>query len=279
MTLITKKIIKDCIKNLNNEKDLISLTLVGSFSNPNKKLESSNDLDFVLIYDRISNKDLIKLKKLAKKIKNNYSSNEIEINYTFKIGPIKIVSKKPKSILIHFLVYSKDSFNKYESITVRYSFQYYPPLLGKSIKEINNFSDGVHIDLFNNIDGIPARRSWIINKKIEYIEPLPDGVKISQVKLKNSLYLEVIFYSVLWLANDMLRLKGEYFPDIDLEICKKFKEIFNITLNDFPEKIFYYKRKLRNDKYFDKRNTENIKNLALEFLSQCEDYIKNNSLG
>src|SRR3972149_8327754 len=271
---IIELIISDIKTQFKNEHNLDSLSLVGSFANPNKKLEDSNDLDFVIIFDKLTSKNLMNLKSFAKKIRDKYSSKEIDINYTFKIGPIKISSKKSKSILIHFLVYSKYSFLNYESKTVRYSFQFYPTIIGKSINEINGFPEGVNIDLFNDIDGIPARRSWITSGKIKYIETVPSGVKITETRLKKDTYLEVVFYSILWLANDMLRLRKEYYQDIDLEMCKSFKKRFSMVSRGIPLKFYSYKHALRKKGLFTGAEINKIKEEALVFLNECEFYLR-----
>jgi hypothetical protein len=201
----------------------------------------------VFIYNQLNKQILQKLKKIAKTLKKKYSSDDLEVNYTFKVGPIKIPSKKPKTLLIHFLVYSKEDYFKYESILTRYSFQHYPPLLGQPLKEINNFKSVVNIDIFNEIDGIPAIKSWINNKKVPYLEPTDKGFKIAELKLSNGLYLEIIFYSVLWLANNILRVFGEYYPDIDKNMCSRFSQKFPIKMREFPLEIYSFKQKIRNN--------------------------------
>jgi hypothetical protein len=217
-----------------------------------------------------------RLKEVAKILKEKYSSSETEVNYTFKIGPIKLPSKKQKNLLIHFLVYSKDSYFQYESILTRYSFQHYLPLLGLPLKSINNFESVINIDIFNEIDGIPAIKSWINKKKVAYLEPKSDGFEIKESILDNDLYLEVIFYSILWLSNNILRIFGEYYPDIDKSMCERFKQRILIEMGDFPLKIYLYKKKMRSKIKISKKEADKIKSGAIKFISQCEAYLREN---
>ena len=98
---IIKSIVRDLSADL-NQKELLSFSLVGSFSDPNKAIEYSNDLDFVLVYDKINPALLSQLKSSAERIRAKYSSDSLKVDYTFKIGPIKL-PEHSKNILIHFL--------------------------------------------------------------------------------------------------------------------------------------------------------------------------------
>lgn len=267
-------IIDEIVNNSRTDKSLLSLSLVGSFTNPDKKLESSNDLDFVFIYENLTPEILDNIKHLAANLKKTYSSDKINIEYTFKIGPIKMPSKKPQNILIHFLVYSKEAYFKYESVLTRYSFQHYPPLVGWPLKEVNNFKSVVDIDLFNEIDGIPAIKYWINKKRVPYVEPTKNGYKITESKLENEAYLEVMFYSVLWLANNLLRTLGSYHPNIDKVMCEDFNIKIPIKSHEFPLKAYHYKTKLRKKEVISAEETEEIRLGSLKFISECESYLR-----
>ena len=269
-----KLIIDEIVNNSRTDKSLLSLSLAGSFTSPDKKLESSNDLDFVFIYEELTPKILDNIKHLAANIKKKYSSDKINIDHTLRIGPIKMPLEKPQNILIHFLVYSRDAYFKYESVLTRYSFQHYPPLLGWPLKEINNFKEVIDLDLFNEIDGIPAMKYWIKKKKVHYVEPTKEGYKITESKLENEAYLEVIFYSVLWLANNMLRTFDSYHPNIDKAMCDDFNIKIPIKSHEFPLKAYNYKNKLRKKEAISDKETEEIRIGSLKFITECESYLR-----
>src|SRR3989338_2877054 len=189
---------------------LLSLNIVGSFSDPKKPLAVFNDLDIVIICKNFSSVFKRNLEEIITQLKNDYSSDSIGITHTFKIGPIKIPSKKSRTIMLHFLIYTKNGYKIYESPLTRFSFQHYKPLFGKSLKKINKVSSISINDLFNEIDGIPAIKQWITKKEAFYIDPSSGKVKIVKIKLKGKLYLEVIFYSILTLSSNMLRTIGIY---------------------------------------------------------------------
>ena len=272
MKKIIDRILEEIIENFKEYENLISLTLVGSFANPDKKLENFNDVDLVFILKKITEKDIKKLKKLGKDLKKKYSNTQIGITYTLKIGPIKILSKKPKTIMLHFLVYSKKEYTKYESALTRFSFQHYKPLIGKSLKETNRIKQIKKKDLFNEIDGIPTMRKWIKTRIAEYIEPTEEGIKIKSIKLASKQYLEIICYSVLRLASNMVRLRRSY-VDIDKKMCEEFSKIYPIELKEFPKEILKLKRKIRKGEKLSTNKIKEIKNKALKFINQCEDFL------
>lgn len=264
-----ERIIKEIIKRLKHDKNVVSITLVGSFADDNKKLETFNDIDLVLILKEVKSKDVKKLKKLGKYFKKTFSTKEIGITYTLKIGPIKVVSKKQKTMMLHFLIYPEKEYTKYESSLTRYSFQNYKPLLGKSLKEINEVKFVKKYDLFNDIDGIPAMKKWIKTKSAGYVEPTEKGIKIRPLKLTDKQYEEIIIYSILRLASNMLEVLGKK-SDINADTYKKFGKIYPIKLKNLPLNALKLKKRLRKGKKLSKNKRKELQKKALEFISQCE---------
>ncbi len=273
MAVLIKKIVRDIKEELLVEKSIISLTLVGSFSNPSKSLEKFNDLDLVIICNKLNKSLFDSLKQLINILKNKYSSGELGITFSSMIGPIKIRSAKEKTIMIHFLIYTKEGYKKYESQLTRFSFQHYKPLMGLSLSEVNNVPSISTRDLFNKIDGIPAMKHWIGKKEIFYLRPTSKGLKIIKKKINNELYLEVLFYSVLRLSSNMLRTKNIY-TEMDLTMCKQFEKEFSIELNRLPYEIYNLKNQTRNDRIFEKNEIASVKKKSLEFIKECEYILK-----
>jgi len=273
MAQIIKEIVKDLKDNLRSEKNIISLTLVGSFSNPKKTLEKFNDLDLVIICNKLTIPFLSNLKKVTGRLEKDYSSFKIGITSSFKIGPIKVPSKKKQTIMIHFLIYTKEGYKKYESALTRFSFQHYKTLLGWPLSKINSVSSVSIKDLFNKIDGIPAMKDWIIKKEIFYLEPTANGVKVIKNKIEGKLYSEVILYSVLRLASNMLRTMKIY-AETDLKMCKLFEKYFKMGSNKIPFEFCLYKKRLRGKGLFDKSEIKIIKEKSLNFIRECENILK-----
>ncbi len=267
--------IKDILNEIKNRfgknNNVISLTLVGSFSNSDKKLEKFNDIDLVFVLDKVNKKEITYFHEFGLELADKFSNNKVGITHTLKIGPIKEKSNKQKTIMLHFLVYSRDTYFQ-ESKVARFTWQHYKPLLGKSLLEFNKINKIIKTDLFNDVDGIPAMKRWIKTGLGEYIEPIGEKTSVVSLKLEGTLYLEVIFYSVLILITNMLRVKGTYL-DVNKKICEEFKKVYNIPLKDWPQKVLSLKKKLRKGRTFSKKEVIEIKAISLEFIKQCEDVL------
>ena len=273
MAKIIKRIIEELKSDFSSEKNILSLTLVGSFSNQNKPLEKFNDLDLVVICNELTAPFLSNLKKIMGRLEKDYSSDKIGITHSFKIGPIKVPSKKKQTIMFHFLIYTKEGYKKYESTLTRFSFRHHKPILGAPLSKINPVSSVLVKDLFNKIDGIPAMKSWIIKKEIFYLEPTINGMNVIKNNLEGKLYPEVIIYSVLRLASNMLRTRKIY-AETDLKMCKLFEKKFSITSNKLPFEFYLYKKRLRKNGFFDKSDINKIKEKSLNFIKECENVLK-----
>jgi len=249
---------------------------VGSFYNTEKELEKFNDFDIVLIFETITKKEIEKINKVASLIKDKFSNRSIGITHTLKIGPIKVKSEKEKTIMLHFLTYSVNGYNEYESVLTRFSFQNYKPLLGISLSKISKIKKIDYKDLFNKIDGIPAMKNWIIKNEVEYIEPTKNGIKIIPKNLGDKEHLEIVFYSVLRLASNILRVKGRYF-DVDKDMCNEFSKNFKMSSNNLPKEIFNLKESLRKGRLFSRDEIKILSGRAIIFIEECERLLKSDN--
>ena len=100
--LLGKKFGNNLIKKLYELDDVISVTIVGSFSKT-YNIDKIGDLDVVVICKKITNKILTSSKNKIKKLKNKYPeiNKKLKINNTF--GPVKYDSKK--NLVIHLMIY------------------------------------------------------------------------------------------------------------------------------------------------------------------------------
>ena len=95
------KIGEAIINELIKEKDVISASIVGSYSE-NKDIKKIGDIDVVVICKKLTKKVFLKILKRAKKKK--FKVNTL-INSTF--GPMKINSEN--SLPIHLMIYDLES--------------------------------------------------------------------------------------------------------------------------------------------------------------------------
>ena len=264
-------LLKEIQQKFKRDKNLLSLTLTGSFSNPNKPLEKFNDIDLVFIFKKVTKNVLEGFHALGIAMGDTYSNNNIGITYTLKIGPRKEKSDKPKTIMLHFLVYSKESYLQETTVT-RFTWKQYEPLLGKPLKKFSNVTIITKEDVQNTIDGIPAMKRWIQTKSAEYVEPRGKTTRIVRIQLDTIEYLEVICYSILMLATNMLRIKKIY-TDTHEAMCIAFQQQYLIQLRTFPKTILQHKKDLRRGRVFSEEKVKELKRTAIQFIKQCEEAI------
>ena len=91
------KIGETIINELIKEKDVISASIVGSYTQ-NKNIEKIGDLDIVVICKKLTKKIFL---KILRRVKNKNYKQNIIINSSF--GPMKINSNK--SLPVHLMIY------------------------------------------------------------------------------------------------------------------------------------------------------------------------------
>lgn len=105
------------------KKGLISLSVVGSFSDPEHKAEVVNDLDVLYIYEdydptikkpRITEGIYQDVKKLYQKIENEFSSGILDIVECERCGPFKPIPKKKPILEIHHILYTVNRWMREE---------------------------------------------------------------------------------------------------------------------------------------------------------------------
>ncbi len=101
---LRKKIINRFIVDLRKQEEIVSVTFVGSFIDKNN-LNKINDIDLIIVTNRLDKKNFKKYLKLIKKVnpkKFNIGKDKLIINTTF--GPLKF-NKKESDLVIHLMIY------------------------------------------------------------------------------------------------------------------------------------------------------------------------------
>ena len=259
--IIGKNFGNELIKQLYREKEIISVTIVGSFTK-NYNLDKIGDLDIVVICKKITNNLINKSKKKIIKIKSKYSNikKNLKINDTF--GPVKYDAKK--YFTVHLMFYDIEGHKQHaiNSPFTCYDWQRSRWFLGKHLKKIFPVENIYFRDFFE------ARRN-----SSEYLRDLKNN-KISIRKYqakKGRLFLvkknckinkknrgEFVFHIINNLINNYNKFCTEEniivspknFDKLFLRIAKnnksllkKFKTLKNQKINlniNYPYKSTYY---------------------------------------
>ena len=224
-----KKIAYKIIRELYKDKNSLSVTLTGSYSE-HFNLNKAGDIDIIVICKNLNKiyfqKCINKIKNLKKKIFNN--NQELLINSTF--GPIKFYKKN--SIVFHLMIYDLKSHIEHtiKSPFTCYDWERSNIYIGKSLREL---SPVFNLQLR---DFREARRSTqeylndILKNKISYREY---QFKNRKVNLRKKYFLinkinrrDFIYHTIKFLLINYI--KFEKYKNVKIsnkEIENKFLEI------------------------------------------------------
>ena len=128
-----KKIAFRIIKSLNRDKNCLSTTLSGSYSE-HFDIKKAGDIDIIIICKKLSQKYFNECISKLKKIKKKYfgTKDELIINTTF--GPIKFYKKN--TIVFHLMIYDLKSHISHtvNSPFTCYDWERSKMYVGKSLK-------------------------------------------------------------------------------------------------------------------------------------------------
>ena len=264
------KIGEAIINELIKEKDVISASIVGSYTE-NKDIKKIGDIDVVVICKKLTKKVFLKILKRAKKKKFKVSTL---INSTF--GPIKINSEN--SLPIHLMIYDLESHKKHvlKSPFTCFDWERSQIYRGKSLKDIfsvkklslNDFyearrNSGEYMkDIKKNRISIRQYNfrdnKVILKKKFIKINPRNRGEFVYHIIN----FLVINLYKYLNQKN--IKVKGKQFDNLFLKITKNNHKI----LKNF--KILRERKKNKDLVY-----NPSIVSLALNFIKNFDQYLEN----
>jgi hypothetical protein len=178
---------------------LISISLVGSFQYL-KQLEKINDVDLIVLVERLTPKIFGKINLKFEQIANNLSSSKIRLIVENKIGPLKPKAVKTKKIVqLHLLIYDMDVWKNKKSKTTYLDWVNFSKRLnGRPLKDITAIEkldkrdvvDDLRVSLSNIKSGLAYTRIYRI----------ADGNVITEkrfLRLSKEEYYESITYNVI----------------------------------------------------------------------------------
>ena len=263
------KIGESIINELIKEKDVISASIVGSYTE-NKNIENIGDLDIVVICKKLSKKIFLKILRRVKS--KNYKHNII-INSSF--GPMKINSNK--SLPVHLMIYDIKSHIDHvlKSPFTCYDWERSKIFRGKPLKKI--FS----VKKLQLNDFSESRRT-----STEYLKDLKKGkISIREYYFKNNkIFLkkryvkidprnrgEFVYHIIKFLVLNLYKFVIQKNTKVDE---KSFEKLFlKITKNN-TNHLKQFKILKKNKENKNLVYNKNVINLALNFLKNFNHYIE-----
>ena len=271
------KLKKDIFKTLNKIKDVVSVTLVGSFWEK-KNNKDFSDIDIVIILKKFSK---AKYYQCLKKINNlelkkyNLAHLKTLINPTF--GPLKFNTKN--NIVFHTMIYDVNSHINHviRSPFTCLDWERSSNYSGKSLKEIFPVGKIQLMDFFKSRRGVNSYLDNLNKNHISYQKYIfqNDLYKIvnKKFKINNVHKIEFSFHLCKFLIVNFYKFENQKnkIPN-EKETTLIFKKIFNKNYS------FYYKKFLNLKLLKEKQNTKldfNILSFLKKFINNFQKYLKN----
>ena len=271
--LKNKQIAYKIIEALNKNKNSLSVTLTGSYSEHFNPLKAG-DIDIVIICKQLNKKYFDECISKLKKLKKKYFSNKYDLIINSTFGPIKFYKKN--SIVFHLMIYDLKSHINHtiNSPFTCYDWERSKIYAGKSLKELSPVYNLQFRDFFE------ARRSTqeylkdLIKNRISYREYNFNNKKIKLVKkyfkIDKLNRRDFIYHIIKFLIINYVKYENQTNIKIKQQkVEKKFLEIVKskIDLSEF-KKLKFLKTKKKNS------SIKNPIKLAIKFISKFDIYIK-----
>jgi ribonuclease H / adenosylcobalamin/alpha-ribazole phosphatase len=271
--LKNKKIAFKILNSLNKNKNSLSVTLTGSYSEHFDPLKAG-DIDIVIICKKLNKKFFNECISILKKNKQKYFGNKYELIINSTFGPIKFYKKN--TIVFHLMIYDLKShiIHTINSPFTCYDWERSKIYVGKSLKELSpvynlqfrDFSEARRNtqeylkDLSKN--RISYREYNFKNRKIELIKKY---FEIDQLNKRDFIYHIIKFLLINYI---------KYESQKNLEISRKKiqKKFLEIVKNKFDLSEFNKLILLKTKK--EDKSIQEPKKLAIRFLNKFDQYIK-----
>ena len=271
--LKNKKIAFKILKSLNKNKNSLSVTLTGSYSEHFDPLKAG-DIDIIIICKKLNKKFFNECISILKKNKQKYFGDKYELIINSTFGPIKFYKKN--TIVFHLMIYDLKSHINHtiNSPFTCFDWERSNVYVGKSLKELSpvynlqyrDFSEARRStqeylkDLSKN--RISYREYNFKNKKIELIKKY---FEIDQLNKRDFIYHIIKFLLINYIKYESqknLKISRK-------EIKKKFEEIVKnkFDLSEFNKLILLKTKK-------EDTSIQEPKKLAIRFLNKFDQYIK-----
>ena len=271
--LKNKQIAFKIIESLNKNKNSLSVTLTGSYSEHFNPLKAG-DIDIVIICKQLNKKYFDECISSLKKLKKKYFSNKYDLIINSTFGPIKFYKKN--SIVFHLMIYDLKShiLHTINSPFTCYDWERSKIYVGKSLKELSPVYNLQFRDFSEARRSSQENLKDLTQNRISYREYNFDNKKIKLVKkyfkIDRLNKRDFIYHIIKFLLINYIKYENQTNTKINQQRIKK--KFLDIVKNKFDLSQFN-KLKIFKSKKDNLSIKEPIK-LAIRFISKFDQYIK-----
>lgn len=268
-----KEIAYKLIKSLYKNKNSLSVTLAGSYSE-HFNINKAGDVDIIIICKKLNKAFYDKCILTIKRFKDKYfHKRNLIINSTF--GPIKFYKKN--SIVFHLMIYDLKSHIQHtiKSPFTCYDWERSQFFIGKSLKKLSPVYQLQYRDFLEARRSIKEYLEDLSQNRISYREYLFEHSKVKLVKkyfkIDELNKRDFVYHVIKFLIINYIKYEKQSNIKVkNNQIEKKFSQIVNnkLDLNEFI--------KLKNQKYKKKLFDQDSRKLAIKFIKNFNKFLKRN---
>jgi len=276
MNKFKKELISQLKKNVPKDKNIISISLVGSFVDK-RTFGQSEDIDIVIIIKEMSAQSFIKIRTYLNYVCKSLSNSQREVYPAFKEGPIKPKVGKKQSFMLHIGFSPLERLRRLSKNLVCDWGYHNRMIYGKRIfnlVEVRRFNEK---DLLTENNGVPYVKNFLLEKRIQSSTwMISNGELVKKLikrKIKtNEQLFEVIQYAVIVSLLNIARLKNPRFKKDKLKLIAYAGK--NLSGEHFALVKEIYKTKSEPTKKISTAKVNLLEKKALKFLDHLIKELK-----
>ena len=243
------------------------------------------DLDLVCILrDPVTPKHLESVEAVCNDL-SNLECKDVAIVHDLRVGPVKPLTDKKVTVLIHLLLHSVDSYRHSPLLLVQNSWQHEAQQLWGMRLEVVRRIDEVTLDMVQNgALGVRHCLELLEQRRNDYLGWTEiDGHNhllmkpMSTHAITEHDLVELAFYGVLRSASNLLRCRLGVTQGIgiDEEDMHEFQSVFDgFRYASLPLELWRMKRVFRHStRALSRQNTRTVIDCAGEFLTELDVYV------
>jgi hypothetical protein len=274
-------IVRDVVKELRNMPFIKSLTLVGSHADLEKPMETVNDLDFIVVVDRLTWDRYKKVGDAFRKVKADHETEDVGIHHEERIGPIKMPVTRRINIILHQVLFDVESYvGRTERLPLSsYDWQRFQPLLGCHLKEIAEAKGITAHDIMKTRGGIEDYINQIHEGSTSCLvydrNSIEPKLEKRMIKVRGNQEVELLHNAMKNNIRNFMKLHLKDNFELTPEIIEKFFELFgNGKHRELYHEVSSLKAALRNGKHAE-ADMGALKKRTVRFLEELEKTVSN----
>lgn len=196
---VSNEIIPELVRSIGS--NLLSVFVVGSMAKEDYIFRDNNDLDLRFILQNVTTDAYLSINRIINKYTISSSNDKLDITAADIIGPARYVSDKKQCLLVHYIVFDKNTLNGLSKLHKHSYSQNYKILFGNDyIKDFLSIRYDAE-NICNDVEGIYYCIRMLNDRKLKYqrwVESENEMILMDfEEDMNDVVWVETLRYSLL----------------------------------------------------------------------------------